>query len=91
MCNSFVVLFIHSLRSTHTNIRAQGNDDGPKQQLWEGAMDVKPLMNEADNAAMGMCRNELSGETISAYFFFFLARHCCIDIVSLFLSSSLSP
>lgn len=32
----------------------QGNDNGPNQQLWESALDVKPLMNEADHAALGM-------------------------------------
>ncbi|TFJ81424.1 hypothetical protein NSK_007385 [Nannochloropsis salina CCMP1776] len=34
----------------------QGNDNGPNQQLWESALDVKPLMNEADHAALETAR-----------------------------------
>lgn len=34
---------------THT----QGNDGGPKQALWENALDVKPLMTAEDHALIG--------------------------------------
>lgn len=52
---------------TIIHMHTQGNDNGLKQQLWEGAMDVKPLMNEADNAAIGTfmraCAKKLRRQT----------------------------
>ena len=34
----------------------QGNDNGPKQALWENALDVKSLMTAEDHAFIGKSR-----------------------------------